>query len=74
MWTALSIDTDRPWYEGKYRTNGTPRARRISLLLRMRDHLNREFSLHGDGISVVPKVGRNGFRRSYHNEVDAVLV
>jgi hypothetical protein len=44
-----------PFYEG-IRTNGRPGARWISFLLKMRDHLNRELSLHGDGPSILLNV------------------
>jgi len=44
-----------PHYEG-IGTNGRPGARWISLLLKMRDDLNRERSLHGYGPSILLKV------------------
>jgi len=44
-----------PLYEG-IGTNGGPGARWISFLLKMRDGLNRERSLHGYGPSTLLKV------------------
>jgi hypothetical protein len=52
----LSIDTGRLFLREFQGTNGKPGARQISFLLEMRDHLNREQSLHDDGIVVVPNV------------------
>jgi len=55
--TTLSIDAGRLFLREFQGTNGTPGARQVSFLLEMRDHLNREQSLHGDGTVAVPKVG-----------------
>ncbi len=55
--TGLSIDAGRLFVREIQGTNRKPGARPISFLLEMRDHLNREQSLHGDGTAAIPKVG-----------------
>jgi hypothetical protein len=56
--TVLSNLSGMPFVRGREGRTDEPRAHRVSFLLKMRDHLNRESSLHGDGGMVLLDVRR----------------